>query len=54
MGGKEEEKFELRVATSKKPQGPYNHAGIKLVFVVDHIAALPLAVRNASGFPAGF
>jgi arabinan endo-1,5-alpha-L-arabinosidase len=31
MGGKEEEKFDLRVAKSSKPQGPYTDAGVKLV-----------------------
>ena len=31
MGGKEEEKFEIRVATSRAPQGPYKDAGIKLL-----------------------
>jgi arabinan endo-1,5-alpha-L-arabinosidase len=31
MGGKEEEKFELRVATSDRPQGPYRDAGVKLL-----------------------
>jgi len=31
MGGKEEEKFEIRVATSDKPQGPYADAGVKLL-----------------------
>ncbi len=31
MGGKEEEKFEIRVATSSKPEGPYKDAGIKLL-----------------------
>ena len=31
MGGKEEEKFELRVATSSNPQGPYRDAGVKLL-----------------------
>lgn len=30
MGGKEEEKFELRVATSRRPEGPYKDAGVKL------------------------
>jgi arabinan endo-1,5-alpha-L-arabinosidase len=31
MGGKEEEKFELRVATSSRPAGPYKDAGLKLL-----------------------
>ncbi|MFL6332201.1 MAG: glycoside hydrolase family 43 protein [Pyrinomonadaceae bacterium] len=31
MGGKEEEKFELRVATSQRPEGPYKDAGVKLL-----------------------
>ncbi|HEX8290801.1 MAG TPA: glycoside hydrolase family 43 protein [Pyrinomonadaceae bacterium] len=31
MGGKEEEKFELRVATSRGPEGPYKDAGVKLL-----------------------
>ena len=31
MGGKEEEKFEIRVATSRRPEGPYRDAGIKLL-----------------------
>jgi beta-xylosidase len=31
MGGKEEEKFELRVATSRRPEGPYKDAGVKLL-----------------------
>jgi beta-xylosidase len=31
MGGKEEEKFELRVAKSPNPQGPYTDVGVKLV-----------------------
>jgi len=31
MGGKEEEKFELRVATSDRPQGPYTDAGVRLL-----------------------
>jgi beta-xylosidase len=31
MGGKEEEKFELRVATSQRPEGPYKDAGPKLL-----------------------
>jgi beta-xylosidase len=31
MGGKEEEKFEIRVATSDEPQGPYTDNGTKLV-----------------------
>src|SRR5215213_4180825 len=31
MGGKEEEKFELRVATSERPQGPYKDARVKLL-----------------------
>ena len=31
MGGKEEEKFELRVATSDQPQGPYKDSEIKLL-----------------------
>lgn len=31
MGGKEEEKFEMRVATSRNPQGPYKDTGIKLL-----------------------
>jgi len=31
MGGREEEKFEIRVATSDKPQGPYADAGVKLL-----------------------
>ena len=30
MGGKEPEKFELRVATSVRPDGPYKDAGVKL------------------------
>ena len=31
MGGKEPEKFELRVATSRAPEGPYADAGVKLL-----------------------
>ena len=31
MGGKEEEKFELRVATSRGPEGPYEDTGLKLL-----------------------
>ena len=31
MGGKEEEKFEIRVATSDTPQGPYQDSGTKLL-----------------------
>jgi arabinan endo-1,5-alpha-L-arabinosidase len=31
FGGKEEEKFELRVATSRRPEGPYKDAGVKLL-----------------------
>jgi arabinan endo-1,5-alpha-L-arabinosidase len=31
MGGKEEEKFELRVATSRRPEGPYKDSGVKLL-----------------------
>lgn len=31
MGGLEPEKFELRVATSSRPEGPYRDRGIKLV-----------------------
>src|SRR5215203_603333 len=31
MGGREEEKFELRVATSRRPEGPYRDAGVKLL-----------------------
>src|SRR5215208_713355 len=31
MGGKEEEKFELRVAKSDGPEGPYRDAGVKLI-----------------------
>jgi arabinan endo-1,5-alpha-L-arabinosidase len=31
MGGKEEEKFEIRVAASRAPEGPYRDAGIKLL-----------------------
>jgi arabinan endo-1,5-alpha-L-arabinosidase len=31
MGGKEEEKFELRVATSRRPEGPYKDSGLKLL-----------------------
>ncbi len=31
MGGKEEEKFELRVAKSRHPQGPYIDTGVKLL-----------------------
>jgi arabinan endo-1,5-alpha-L-arabinosidase len=30
-GGKEEEKFEIRVATSRAPGGPYRDAGVKLL-----------------------
>jgi arabinan endo-1,5-alpha-L-arabinosidase len=36
MGGKEEEKFELRVATSDKPQGPYADMGSRLVDCEDN------------------
>jgi beta-xylosidase len=36
MGGKEEEKFELRVATSLKPQGPYKDAGVQLLDCQDN------------------
>ncbi|HYN85730.1 MAG TPA: glycoside hydrolase family 43 protein [Pyrinomonadaceae bacterium] len=31
MGGKEEEKFEIRVATSRRPEGPYKDTGDKLL-----------------------
>lgn len=31
MGGKEEERFELRVATSDRPEGPYADAGVTLL-----------------------
>ena len=31
MGGKEEEKFELRVATSRRPEGPYRDNGTRLL-----------------------
>ncbi len=31
MGGKEEEKFELRVATARRPEGPYLDSGAKLL-----------------------
>jgi beta-xylosidase len=36
MGGKEEEKFELRVATSRRPEGPYHDAGVKLLDCEDN------------------
>ncbi len=36
MGGKEEEKFELRVATSRRPEGPYKDAGAKLLDCEDN------------------
>ena len=36
MGGKEEEKFELRVATATKPQGPYHDTGVKLMDCEDN------------------
>ncbi len=50
LGGKEEEKFELRVATSHKPQGPYSDTGVKLLdcgnnrFTID-----PHPFRDADG-----
>jgi beta-xylosidase len=36
MGGKEEEKFEIRVATSERPEGPYKDAGAKLLDCVNN------------------
>ncbi|MDQ3804422.1 MAG: glycoside hydrolase family 43 protein [Acidobacteriota bacterium] len=36
MGGKEEEKFELRVATGRRPQGPYRDTGTKLLDCEDN------------------
>jgi len=36
MGGKEEEKFELRVATSEYPNGPYRDARVKLLDCEDN------------------
>jgi arabinan endo-1,5-alpha-L-arabinosidase len=50
MGGKEEERFELRVATSARPQGPYKDAGVQLLDCADNrftIDAHPF--RDADG-----
>ncbi len=50
MGGKEEEKFELRVATGRRPEGPYTDRGVKLLdcennrFTID-----PHPFRDADG-----